>query len=90
MDRNRRVELLGSRLRRLRKERRWSHGELARRAGLEAQELARIERGEVRVGVETLFRLLTAFELGPAEIRDLMAARRGGEPAERFRRELSS
>lgn len=89
MDQRRRVELLGRRLRRLRKERRWSHGQLAERAGIEAQDLARIERGEIRLGVEALFRLLTAFELGPAEIRELMAARRG-ERGERFRRELSS
>lgn len=82
-------ELLGRRLRRLRKERKLSAVEAATRAGVDAQDLARIERGETRVGLETLFRLLTAFDIGAGEIESLMAEERPEpESGERFRREL--
>lgn len=86
------VEILGRELRRLRKERKLTVAEVAERSGLDAQDLARIERGESRVGLEILFRLLSAFEVEPHELELLAAA--GGESArydvrERFRRELS-
>ena len=82
-------ELLGRRLRRLRKERKLSGPELAARAGVDPQDLARIERGETRVGLETLFRLLAAVEIGAGELESLTAEERQ-EPGsgERFRREL--
>ena len=86
------VEILGRELRRLRKERKLSVAEVASRSDLDAQELARIERGESRVGLETLFRLLSAFEVEPHEL-ELLAAAGDDAPRydarERFRRELS-
>lgn len=82
-------ELLGRRLRRLRKERKLSTAELADRAGVDPQDLARIERGEARVGLQTLFLLLAAFDIGAGEIESLMADERSEpESGERFRREL--
>lgn len=84
------VELLGRELRRLRKERKLSVAQVAERAGLDPQDLARIERGETRIGLETLFRLLSGFEVEAHELESLVCA--GGsscEAGERFRRELS-
>lgn len=86
---NKKVELLGRKLRRLRKERKLSTAEVAERAGVDPQDLARIERGEARVGLETLFRLLAAFEVEAGELEHLMADERSEpRPGERFRREL--
>lgn len=86
------IELLGRELRRLRKERKLSVAEVAERSGLDGQDLARIERGESRVGLEVLFRLLSAFDVEPHEL-ELLAAAGGERPSydarERFRRELS-
>lgn len=87
---NKKVELLGKELRRLRKERKLSVAQVAEHAGLDAQDLARIERGETRIGLETLFRLLSAFDVEAHELKSLVCA--GGssfEAGERFRRELS-
>jgi len=82
-------ELLGRKLRRLRKERKLSPAEVAERSGVDPQDLARIERGEARVGLETLFRLLAAFEVDANELESLVADDRSeGAPIERFRREL--
>lgn len=82
-------ELLGRKLRRLRKERKLSPAEVAARSGVDPQDLARIERGEARVGLETLFRLLAAFEVDAGELESLVADERPeARPVERFRREL--
>jgi transcriptional regulator with XRE-family HTH domain len=86
------VEILGRELRRLRKERKLSVAEVAERSNLDPQDLARIERGESRVGLETLFRLLSAFDVEPHELELLAAAGDDGpgyDARERFRRELS-
>jgi transcriptional regulator with XRE-family HTH domain len=83
------AELLGRRLRKLRKDRKLSTAEASASAGIDPQDLARIERGDSRVGLETLFRLLAAFEVDARELlslarEEISSAR---EP-ERFRREL--
>jgi transcriptional regulator with XRE-family HTH domain len=83
------TELLGKRLRKLRKDRKLSPAEASASAGIDPQDLARIERGDSRVGLETLFRLLAAFEVDARELlslarEEISSAR---EP-ERFRREL--
>jgi transcriptional regulator with XRE-family HTH domain len=86
---HKKVELLGRRLRRLRKERKLSTAEVAERTGVDPQDLARIERGEARVGLETLFRLLAAFEVEAGALESLMADEQSEpRPGERFRREL--
>jgi transcriptional regulator with XRE-family HTH domain len=83
------VELLGRKLRKLRKDRKLSPGDVASSTGIDAQDLARIERGEARVGLETLFRLLAAFEVDAGELARLMEDEPSSLPErERFRREL--
>ena len=84
------VELLGKELRRLRKERKLSLVQVAECSDVDAQDLARIERGEARIGLETLFRLLSAFEVEARELESLAVADGASHDArERFRRELS-
>lgn len=86
---HKKVELLGRRLRKLRKDRKLSPADVASATGIEAQDLRRIERGETRVGLETLFRLLATFEVDAREIQSLLEEERARVPeGERFRREL--
>lgn len=85
------IELLGRRLRKLRKQRKWSPDQVAEKAGIDPQEVLRIERGEARVGLETVVRLLAAIRLEPADVEKLAdAERREAAPVERYRRDLSS
>lgn len=56
-----REALLGSTLRRLRKERKLELAEVAARVGISSLELTRLERGNHRVSLETLVRLLSAL-----------------------------
>ena len=84
------VELLGRRLRKLRKERKLSPAELAKRAGIDVQDLARIERGEMRVGLEVLLGLLAVFRVEPRDLERLLEDERSTyDDRERFRRDLS-
>lgn len=88
-DHQKKVELLGRRLRKLRKERKLSPAEVSASAGIDPQDLVRIERGDSRVGLEILFRLLATFEVDAQELMSLV--RDEDPPAfgpERFRREL--
>ena len=84
------VELLGPKLRSLRKERKLSPEALAGQVGLEVQELLRLERGEARLDLETLLRFLSEFHIDPGELVALETAAAARSAAvERFRRDLS-
>lgn len=64
------VELVGRKIRRLRKERKLTQNELASRIGIQQSDLSRIERGEYRVSLDTLFRMLAEFKVSVAEFFD--------------------
>jgi len=51
-------ELIGRQLRQIRQARRLSREDLAARVGIMPNDLLRIEKGEHRVGLDTLFNLL--------------------------------
>lgn len=57
------LQLVGHRVRRLRKARRLSLGELAVASGVQATDLARLEKGEYRASLDVLFRILGALEV---------------------------
>lgn len=57
------LQLVGHRIRRLRKIRRLALGELAAAAGVQAADLARLEKGEYRASLDVLFRILGALEV---------------------------
>ncbi len=57
------VAAIGSRLRRLRKERGLTQAELARQIGIQQSDLSRMEKGEYRVSLDNLFKILGAFDL---------------------------
>lgn len=65
--RTRQVELVGRKIRKLRKERKLTQSELAQRIGIQQSDLSRIERGEYRVSLDTLFRMLAEFKVSVGE-----------------------
>jgi len=61
------VAAVGSRLRRLRKERGLTQAELARQIGIQQSDLSRMEKGEYRVSLDNLFKILAVFDLDLAD-----------------------
>lgn len=66
----RQVELVGRKIRQLRKQRKITQTELSSRVGIHQSDLSRMEKGEYRVSLDTLFRILAEFELSMAEFFD--------------------
>ena len=73
-----RVASIGSRLRRLRKERNLTQAELARQIGIQQSDLSRMEKGEYRVSLDNLFKILAVFDV---QIADFFGARPRPETA---------
>jgi len=57
------VQLVGRRIRRLRKDRRLALEDLAAAAGIHEADLMRLEKGEYRASLDVLFRILGALEV---------------------------
>ena len=57
------VQLVGRRIRRLRKDRRLSLDELAVAIGIQTADLMRLEKGEYRASLDVLFRILGTLEI---------------------------
>jgi transcriptional regulator with XRE-family HTH domain len=54
---------VGARLRSLRKERHLTQIELARQIGIQQSDLSRMEKGEYRVSLDNLFKILAVFDI---------------------------
>ncbi|MCL4809218.1 MAG: helix-turn-helix domain-containing protein, partial [Thermoanaerobaculia bacterium] len=54
---------MGQKIRQIRKSRRLTQADLAGRIGVTQSDLSRMENGEYKVGLDTLFRILQVFEL---------------------------
>lgn len=63
----RQVQLVGPRIRKLRKERKLTQTELASRIGIQQSDLSRMEKGEYRVSLDTLFKILAEFNVSIGE-----------------------
>jgi len=61
--RRRQTIFVGSKIRLLRKERNLTQAQLAARIGVQQSDLCRMENGEYKVGLDTLFRILAVFGL---------------------------
>src|SRR5215471_19752492 len=59
--------LVGSRIRTLRKDRDLTQADLAARIGIQQSDLCRMENGEYKVSLETLFKILSIFQINIAE-----------------------
>lgn len=67
MARKQQITLIGKRIRQLRKDRALTQAELAGRIGIQQSDLCRMESGEYKVSLETLFKILKVFEMKVAE-----------------------
>ncbi|MDY7094402.1 MAG: helix-turn-helix transcriptional regulator [Acidobacteriota bacterium] len=61
------AQLVGRKIRQLRKERKLTQTALAGRIGIQQSDLSRMEKGEYRVSLDTLFRILAEFDVTLAE-----------------------
>ncbi len=61
------VELVGRKIRQLRRQRKLTQVELAEKIGIHQSDLSRMEKGEYKVGLDTLLRILGMFNLGIGE-----------------------
>ncbi len=73
---------VGQRIRQHRQERNLTQTELARHIGIQQSDLSRIEKGEYRVSLDVLFRLLQAFEMSLGEFFGDLADRQSLTPRE--------
>jgi transcriptional regulator with XRE-family HTH domain len=69
----RQVQLVGRKIRQLRKQRNLTQTDLAGKIGIQQSDLSRMEKGEYRVSLDALFRILGEFGMGVGEFFDEMA-----------------
>jgi transcriptional regulator with XRE-family HTH domain len=67
IDKTLQVQLVGNKIRQLRKEHKLTQVELSSRLGIQQSDLSRMEQGEYRVSLDTLFRVLAEFKMSMAE-----------------------
>jgi transcriptional regulator with XRE-family HTH domain len=61
------VQLVGRKIRQLRKEHKLTQMELSARLGIQQSDLSRMEQGQYRVSLDTLFRILAEFKMSIGE-----------------------
>lgn len=66
----RQAKFVGRKIRQLRKKHKLTQTELSSRIGVHQSDLSRMEKGEYRVSLDTLFRVLAEFELSMGEFFD--------------------
>lgn len=67
MTRPAQLELVGRKIRQLRRQRKLTQVELAARIGIHQSDLSRMEKGEYKVGLDTLLKILMTFNMGIGE-----------------------
>src|ERR1700709_1227425 len=67
LEKIRQIQLVGRKIRELRKERKLTQGEVSARLGIQQSDLSRMEKGEYRVSLDTLFRILAEFKVSIGE-----------------------
>lgn len=78
--RRRQTIFVGSKIRQLRKERDLTQAVLAQRIGVQQSDLCRMENGEYKVSLDTLFKILGVFGIGIGEFfREDLQANVAGE-----------
>lgn len=63
MNRPAQLELVGRKIRQLRRQRKLTQVELAEKIGVHQSDLSRMEQGEYKVGLDTLLKILQCFDL---------------------------
>ena len=83
--RRRQTIFVGSKIRQLRKEHSLTQSELARRIGVQQSDLCRMENGEYKVSLDTLFNILGVFGM---DIGEFFRGELGSAPPEERDQEL--
>ena len=63
MNRPAQLELVGRKIRQLRRQRKLTQVELSEKIGIHQSDLSRMEQGEYKVGLDTLLKILQTFDL---------------------------
>jgi transcriptional regulator with XRE-family HTH domain len=84
-----RASLVGERIRALRKSRSLTQTELSEKIGVLQSDLSRMEKGEYKVGLDTLFKILAVFDLDMASFFDESAGDHLGSDRELWKSFLS-
>lgn len=79
----RQVVFVGSKIRRLRKERGLTQSALAEMIGVQQSDLCRMENGEYKVSLDTLFKVLGVFRLNIGDFFHDEHAERGSKDIDR-------
>ena len=90
MRKSRQARLVGQKIRQIRKSRRLTQMELAGKIGVQQSDLSRMEKGEYRVSLDSLFRILQVFEMSMGEFFNEVTGRGGNGEDQRFITELHS
>src|SRR5438477_11359364 len=64
------LELVGRKIRQLRRQRKLTQVELAEKIGIHQSDLSRMEKGEYKVGLDTLLKILQTFDLSIGDFFD--------------------
>lgn len=67
------IQLVGRKIRQLRKDHKLTQVELSQRLGIQQSDLSRMEQGEYRVSLDTLFRILAEFTMSMGEFFEEIA-----------------
>jgi transcriptional regulator with XRE-family HTH domain len=70
MTRPAQLELVGRKIRQLRRQRKLTQVALAERIGIHQSDLSRMEQGEYKVGLDTLLKILQTFDLSIGDFFD--------------------
>lgn len=70
----RQVQLVGQKIRQLRKQHKLTQTELSSRIGIQQSDLSRMEKGHYRVSLDNLFKILAEFRISVGEFFDEIAA----------------
>jgi transcriptional regulator with XRE-family HTH domain len=87
MNRPAQLELVGRKIRQLRRQRKLTQVELAEKIGIHQSDLSRMEQGEYKVGLDTLLKVLQTFDLS---IGDFFEENEGGDTLYQKFRSLSA
>jgi transcriptional regulator with XRE-family HTH domain len=69
----RQVQLVGRKIRQLRKAHKLTQTELSSRIGIQQSDLSRMEKGEYRVSLDNLFKILAEFRMSVGEFFEEIA-----------------
>jgi transcriptional regulator with XRE-family HTH domain len=87
MNRPAQLELVGRKIRQLRRQRKLTQVELAEKIGIHQSDLSRMEQGEYKVGLDTLLKILGTFDMN---IGEFFEENSGAESVYQKYRSLSS